>query len=160
MVLLLVCPGALVAALRPTKARWLEEGFTPEMNTGAFWVFSICMYVREDRWCGNPNPTLALLSPTPIHHQINAFTHTGLTSWAFFSWMHPLFAAAKQQQRQQRHSHAHQDTTITLDLDRDIYPLPLDARAAEASARLLELRARRPGESLWRSVFRLGKWAQ
>lgn len=65
--------------------------------------------------------------------------------------MHPLFAAAKQQQTH------HDTTTITLDLDRDIYPLPLDARAAEASARLLELRARRPGESLWRSVFRLGK---
>ena len=38
MVVGLICPSALVAAIRPTKARWLAEGFTPEMNTGVLFV--------------------------------------------------------------------------------------------------------------------------
>ena len=71
--------------------------------------------------------------------------------------MQPLFTTAKKQQQQQQHK-TQSHPAITLDLDRVIYPLPVERRAAEASARLLELRARYPGDSLWRSVFRLGGW--
>ncbi len=78
----------------------------------------------------------------------------GLTAWALFSWMQPLFAAAK------RKAKANDDGNPALDPEQDIYPFPFEWRAAEASERLLALRRRYPRDSLWASVFRLGAWGQ
>lgn len=83
MVLVLICPSALVAALCPAKARWLEEGFTPEMNTGAFFFFlishfppSICKYMYVHVCIDGGTLTIEFSSPTQIHHQTNTNTCT------------------------------------------------------------------------------------
>jgi hypothetical protein len=92
----------------------------------------------------------SIVAHPSTHTYISHKNHTGLTAWALFSWMQPLFATAKRKARQAGGGDPN------LDPERDIYPFPFEWRAAEASERLLALRRRFPTDALWASVFRLG----
>ena len=70
-----------------------------------------------------------------------------MVSHFFHSWMNPLFAAA----------HGANKAGRPMDPAHDIFALPEEMQAEHASCMLLELRARHPGDSLWASVFRLGR---